>query len=288
MIKVDKKTGKEGLILAAILLFGKDDVIFKALPTYRTDAIYRVKNLDRYDDRDDIRTNLIESFDRLMAFVDKHLNDMFYIEDNKRIDIRNKIAREVISNLLIHREFISGFPAKLIIEKDKMWTENASKSKKVGKIDIKNFSPYSKNPKIAKFFREIGLADELGSGVRNTTKYTKIYSGGVPIFDETDDDVFKTIIPLKEIINVAYTESYEVTDDTLNIGLNVGLNLSDIQKRILNQIKHNNKITQKQIAEELNVTSRTIERETSKLQRLNILKREGSKKNGYWKIIKKD
>lgn len=41
----------------------------------RTDAILRVQNLDRYDDRDDIRTNLIESYDRLMAFVAKHVAD---------------------------------------------------------------------------------------------------------------------------------------------------------------------------------------------------------------------
>ena len=29
-------------------------------------------------------------------------------------------------------------------------------------------------------FREIGYADELGSGMRNTNKYTKLYSGGMP------------------------------------------------------------------------------------------------------------
>jgi ATP-dependent DNA helicase RecG len=36
--------------------------------------------------------------------------------------------------------------------------------------------------------------DELGSGIRNTYKYTKIYSGAEPIF--TEGDVFRTIIPL--------------------------------------------------------------------------------------------
>lgn len=106
------------LVVYAILLFGKDSTILSALPQHRTDAIYRVKNLDRYDDRDDIRTNLIESYDRLMEFVDKHLNDMFYLEGSQRRDVRNKIAREICSNVLMHREFTSAFPAKLIIEKD--------------------------------------------------------------------------------------------------------------------------------------------------------------------------
>jgi len=36
-----------------------------------------------------------------------------------------------------------------------------------GHINPEHFSPFPKNPKIARFFREIGRADELGSGVRN-------------------------------------------------------------------------------------------------------------------------
>jgi predicted HTH transcriptional regulator len=51
-------------------------------------------------------------------------------------------------------------------------------------------------PPIAKVFREIGLADELGSGMRNSYKYTKMYSGGEPVF--TEADVFTTVIPLSE------------------------------------------------------------------------------------------
>lgn len=195
----DFVTGKEGLTLAAILLFGKDETILSVLPHHKTDAIYRVKNIDRYDDRDDIRTNLLESFDRLMAFIQKHLDDKFYLEGSQRVDVRNKIARELCVNTLIHREFSNPYPAKLIIEKDYMRTENANKAKMIGKIDIAYYEPYPKNPKIAKVFKEIGLADELGSGFRNMVKYTQIYSGGVPELKE--DDIFKSIIPLNSQLN---------------------------------------------------------------------------------------
>lgn len=61
---------------------------------------------------------------------------------------------------------------------------------------MSTFKPFPKNPAISKVFREIGLADELGSGMRNTYKFTKLYSGGVPQFIE--GDVFKTVIPLNE------------------------------------------------------------------------------------------
>lgn len=111
----DYKNNIEGFTLAAILLLGKDEVISSVIPYFKTDAILRRINLDRYDDRDDIRTNLIESYDRLTAFVNKHLPDTFYLEGDLRINIRNKIFREVISNILIHRDYGNPYPAKLII-----------------------------------------------------------------------------------------------------------------------------------------------------------------------------
>lgn len=201
----DIVTGEEGLTLAAILLLGTEQLIMSALPHYKTDAIVRRNNVDRYDDRVVIQDNLIKSYDKLMDFVVKHLDDRFYIEGTQRIDVRNKIFREVCANMLIHREFSSAFPAKFIIEKDVVRTENANKTNGYGAIDALNFSPYPKNPLIAKFFRQIGLADELGSGVKNVTQYLKVYSGGVPEFIEAD--IFKQVLP----INVESRSTTQVT-----------------------------------------------------------------------------
>ena len=97
------------------------------LPHYKTDAIVRWENLDRYDDRIVVLDNLVVSYSKLMEFIEKHLNDTFYIEGTQRISIRNKIFREVCANLLIHREFSSGYPAKLVVENDRVRTENANK-----------------------------------------------------------------------------------------------------------------------------------------------------------------
>lgn len=200
----DYQTGKEGFTLAAVLLFGKDDVILSVLPHFRTDAILRKENLDRYDDRDDIRTNLIESYDRLMAFVEKHLPDKFYFEKDQRISIRDHIFREVAGNIVIHREYLNPFPAKFIIEQNRVYAENSNKPHGHGLINPADFSPFPKNPSIAKVFKEIGRADELGSGVRKLFKYGKIYSGADPRLLE--EDVFKVIIPLTPQATMQATE----------------------------------------------------------------------------------
>lgn len=186
LYQTDPETGKSGLTLAGILLLGKDDVILTAVPHHRTDLILRKINLDRYDDRDLVCTNLVESYERIMAFVTKHLPDPFYLEGDTRISIRDVIFREVASNILIHREYTNAFPAKLIIERGRVRTENSNKPHGFGLINPEVFSPFPKNPVIARFFREIGRADELGSGVRKLMKFGKAYGHSDPELIEGD------------------------------------------------------------------------------------------------------
>ena len=63
------------------MLLGKDDVIADVVPAYVTDALLRKVNIDRYDDREIIKTNLIESYEQLMEFGRKHLPDRFFLEE---------------------------------------------------------------------------------------------------------------------------------------------------------------------------------------------------------------
>lgn len=126
LMVVDPSTGKYGITIACILLFGKDNTIMSVLPQYKTDAIFRVENLERYDDRDVIITNLLDSYERLMDFGKKHLNDLFVLDGIQSISARDRILREVVSNILCHRDYSSKYPAKFVIEKDRIYTENSN------------------------------------------------------------------------------------------------------------------------------------------------------------------
>ncbi len=50
-------------------------------------------------------------------------------------------------------------------------------------------------------------------------------------------------------------------------------------------IKKNKEITVKEFSKIINVSPTTIKRYISRLKELNILKRVGSKKKGYWEVI---
>ena len=194
LILTDRMSGQEGITLASILLFGPDQLIYSVLPQHKTDALVRVYNTDRYDDRDIIETNLLDSYDRLMDFGKKHLNDTFTLDGIRRVSSRDWILREVIANLLAHRDFSSGYIASMIIERKQLVTKNGNVANGFGSLKLNSFKPVPKNPPIADVFREIGWADELGSGMRNAYKYTRLYSGAEPQFIE--GDMFLTVIPL--------------------------------------------------------------------------------------------
>lgn len=213
LYQTDLVSGKSGITLAGILLLGNDTTILTALPHHRTDLILRKFDLDRYDDRDDVRTNLIESYERIMAFVAKHLPDPFFLERDQRISIRDSIFREVASNILIHREYMNPFPAKLIIERGLVRTENSNRPHGFGPIDPTHFSPMPKNPVIARFFRELGRADELGSGVRNLMKYGKAYGGKDP--ELVEGDIFRIKVHYPE------TETQVTTEVTTEVATEV-------------------------------------------------------------------
>ena len=286
----DVGTGQKGYNLAAVMLLGKDETILSVVPGYRTDALLRKVNVDRYDDRLIVQTNLIESYEQLMGFAEKHLWDKFFLEKDRRVSLRNIIAREMLVNTLIHREMTSTYIAKFVIEKDRMFVENANRAVREGVLTPDDFEPNPKNPIIAAFFRNIGLSDQLGSGVRNLFKYGKLYSGKEPELKE--GDVFRISVPLDD------DYSFDMRTKNVNIGENIGENVGDkvrevseytaisnVQKQILTELGNNPYLSARELSEIIGISSRRIEANIKKLKELQYLSRVGSPRKGYW-IVK--
>lgn len=295
----DFSTGEKGFNLAAIMLLGRDEVIQSICPAYKTDAILRKVNKDRYDDREIIKSNRVESFDALMAFARKHLWDKFYLEDNRNISLRDKITREMLANTLIHREYSSPFIAKFIIEENQMYVENACRAAKEGEITPENLMPAPKNPLIASFFNQIGNADELGSGTRNLFKYSKRYSGKNPRLLESD--IFKIIVPL----NNDYSYDAELFSENFmrvgerggeRVGERVGERagawieedktneLTKNQRLIMLYLQQEPALSAAMLSERVGISARKVESNIRKLKEKGLLYRIGSPKKGYWVV----
>jgi len=237
-------TGQEGFNLAAVLLLGRDEVLTSLLPAYKTDAILREDDADRYDDRLLVTCNLLRAYPLLDGFCKRHMNDKFYLEKGRVISPRDIIIRELISNTLIHREYSSSFPARVVITGEEIRTENGSKAIFEGPLDLNAINPMPKNPTIARFFNNIGWADELGSGSKNLLKYAKAYAGGTPQLVE--GLVFRAAVPIVE----------------KSVKLDVDPRVSALVTEEINQKGY---VTTVDVRDGLGIEHKTAQRELSKL-----------------------
>ncbi|HEX2958318.1 MAG TPA: RNA-binding domain-containing protein [Chitinispirillaceae bacterium] len=272
LFRKDLSKGVEGFTQAALLLLGKEESILSALPHYKTDLLLRRDDIDRYDDRVNIRCNLIDAYEIMMAFISKHLPDKFHLEHDYRIALREKIFREIVANFIIHREYANAYPATLVIYKDCVEVKNANKPFYHGPISPEMITPFPKNPVIAKFFTQMGRSEELGTGFQNVFKYIKAYSGSDTI-TLIDMDEFSVSIPVS-------------TDD--KVTNRVTSQLSENQQKILQILEENTKISIAQIAEVIGISSRNVKENIAKLKEVGYVERMGTTRDGVWIVKKKN
>ena len=206
----------------------------------------------------------------MMSFIEKHLNNPFYIEGTTRINLRTTIFRELVANIITHREYLSPVPGIINLFSDKIEFTNPNNPILFGKIDPKNFMPIAKNPTISRLMLQMGRVEEVGSGMRNIYKYLPHYAKNSKV-KFIDGEIFSTIIELKDEILLGTKE----------------INLSGkTSGKILELVKANKHITIPEMALIIGITERSIERNIQKLSKRNILKRIGPAKGGFWEIIK--
>lgn len=103
--------------------------------------------------------------------------------------------------------------------------------------------------------------------------------GGSLFFGIENDGVVKGIDDVQhvcETISSKIREMSEMMSET---------ELTERQKNIINLIRQSPSITAKRMSETLSVSSRTIERDLSALQKRSILKHTGKDNDGEWMII---
>lgn len=275
LLAVDPETGKEGLTLAAILLFGNSHAITTALPAYRIDLLCRVNNTELYDDRELLSCNLLKAYPIIMAFIKKHLPEQPYIEGIQRFSLRDTILREVVLNMIIHREYSSAYPTTFTIYRDTIVTENWNIPYVYGHIDLQTMRPHRKNPKIAKVFSQMGIVEELGSGMRKMFKYTPLYANGKePVIEE--QDVYRIEIPY---IPTLQGSTFDTTQKSTQ------KSAQKSTQKILDLIRENPYVTTQEMADSIGIIRRTVAKHIKSLQEKGIIKRIGPDKGGYWKVI---
>lgn len=213
-----EEAGKAIPTKAALLLFGQDRFVRQIMPRpvvdyQRIDS--REDNWDadkRWHDRIVIESNLFEAwrvlFDKysLVADVPFSLDETTMQRKDDSLEYRS--FREAAVNLLIHQDYgDTSRKAEIKIFKDKtvFWNPGSAYSSVEALLESRHHS--IRNPLIVRIFRQIGLCEEAGTGIRTIMDdCRKLGLFPAQIANDKSDFSFSISILKKQIISQAISE----------------------------------------------------------------------------------
>ncbi|MBL7967392.1 MAG: putative DNA binding domain-containing protein [Prolixibacteraceae bacterium] len=223
--RIDRKTGKEGITLAGLLIFGKEESIKEqeALPDYFPDFRERLTTDERIRWTDRIypdgswECNLFQFYLKVWPKLSSTLPKPFRLDNDERVDeTPTHIAlREAFVNALVHTDYsLSG---NIIIELD---TEKFVFSNP-GTLLVSLQQYYAggvsecRNPSLQQMFMLIGRAEKAGSGVDKIMTGWQESHWRRPFLQlESQPDRVKLTLPMFSVIpDAVLNELNEVFDD---------------------------------------------------------------------------
>ena len=150
-----------------------------------------------------------------------------------------------------------------------------------------------RNRRLGDFLKELDLTEGRSTGV--PTIQTKLAENGSPraIFETTDDRLtFLVTIPVHEGCRES-SETNSNSSETDILGSERSSETktkssersSETKDLIIDIIKQDPHITAAEIAMQLNMSSRGVEKQIRKLRELGKIKRIGGRFGGYWEIV---
>lgn len=205
---------------------------------------------------------------------------------------------EAVVNSVYHRDFLQHEPIEITIESSGISILNCpGPDRSISKEDIAKGdmlkSRRYRNRRLGDFLKELDLTEGRSTGV--PTIQAKLAENGSPraIFETTDDRLtFLVTIPIHE----ECSDSSETKSESLGTQLkSSGTQLKSSGTRqktsdkIIEMIKKDPQITAPQIAMELGISTRGVEKNLRQLRETGTLKRVGSPTfGGYWEIVNLD
>lgn len=301
---IDVMTPKGELTMAALLLFGKK------IDRWCISSDFRIGRFGaRPSDlimQDSISCPLILMPDQIISILrSKYLIAPIHYEGLLRkepLEVPEKALREILCNSIIHRNMM-GVHTQMKVMDDRItiWNDGTLPPSFTAETLMQEHESRPRNKLIAKAFYLAGFIEAWGRG------YDKIRQGfmdeglEIPVFEEVRGGILATIkrekflaLLSKNVGNVSEPRTFQsqnVGNSEQNVGnmsetcrKHIYEELTERQRIILDLIKEDDNVSSKKMSETLSVTTRTIERDLSAMQKRGVLVREGTYA-GHWKIL---
>ena len=191
----DRNTGREGLTLAGLLLFGKGLSIRERFDNIRMDYLdyTNLEEESRWSDRLTYdgrwENNLYNFFMRVQSKLISDIKRPFSLKGMEREDdsLLHKAIREALTNLIIYTDYM--LTGVLKVEKyDNRFVFSNPGSLKIPVVDIyEGGHSKARNPHIQAIFRMIGFGENIGSGFPTILEACKKENWRRPLLSERPD-----------------------------------------------------------------------------------------------------
>ena len=235
----------------------------------------RFKTQSHIIDDKTFNSDIISQLDGVMEFVMKHLMGELVITGKPQHDIKYDYPvdaiREIVLNMIVHRDYRNtGMVNTIKIFDDRMEFTNAGglpQGLTVKKILSDAYTSSPRNPKVADLFRDAGLIERYGSGIKRIVNSCKNH-GSVEVSFENHDTWFKVV--LHKVIK----------DVPVNVPVNVPERLAEA---MIELISANPGINRIRLARILGVNVKTVGRNITGLA--GKVEYRGSPKTGGYYVV---
>ena len=210
----------------------------------------------------------------------------------EKYELPPEAIREMIINAHCHRNLLDESCIQVAVYDDRLEvTSPGGLYNGLTYEEVMNGHSKIRNKGIANIFSQMGLVEAWGSGIKRILNAAEEYGLPKPRFQEFDNmfrvELFRNNLmtePEKKFGEDSEKSRRKDGDKTEKIQ---DYELTDTQKKIVNLLLYDKQLSAAKIAEQLDLGSRSIEKNIKKLKEYGILIRHGSPKSGYWEITKK-
>lgn len=269
--------------------------------------------------QDEIRGSLFEQVEKtLEILLTKYLKAYISYEGLLRREtylFPYAALREALLNAVVHKDYSSGIPIQISVYEDHIVFWNPGQlppdwtlEKLLGKHPSCPF-----NPLLASAFFRAGYIESWGRGIEKIERECQEHGIDAPIYDPSMSGLMLTFQANPQHLRAALGH-----EDAPKVGEKVGEKVGDRvgdrvgekvgetseklrrkgrkkgseesltpnQRQILSLLRQNGRLTARELAEEVGISSRKIEQNIARLKESGTLRRIGPDRGGSWEVLK--
>lgn len=290
----DRHTGKQGLTLAGLLMFGQWQSISEAAPLYFLDYQEqddRPSNDTRWLDRvvpdGTWSGNLFDFFRKVSRKLVADLKVPFMLKDGFRQDDTplHQALREALVNTLVHADYSDRASVRVIKRPSGFEFRNPGLLRVPAKAALQGGESDCRNRTLQQMFLMINLGERAGSGLPKI-RQAWLDAGGQLELSDSFEPYDQTLLRMEW-----HAAGTKVPEQTSEISSEITSEITsekspdDTATRILALLRSDPSLSARKLAMQLQLSARAVELQLAKLKTSGQLQRVGSARGGHWRVL---